>query len=152
MNIPLEFREDYQKIQRYCACQEHCEFDVSRKLRQNKIPEEVIELFISLLKKENFINDERYCYAFTNDHFSIKRWGKLKIQAALKSKFLPDREIQKAIHDIPIGRYLENLEYLILKKENELLNEKDLIKKKAKIIRYLASNGYEMNLIYESFN
>jgi len=148
-SIPVEYQTTYFKIEQYCASQEHCAFDVKRKLNQQNIPSEITEQIIEKLLKTNFINHDRYCEAFTNDHVRIKKWGKLKIKAALKAKFLPSVSITNAIQQIDNDLYYENLKYLLARKKNELANEKDLQKKKAKLVRYLASNGYESDLIFD---
>lgn len=148
-SIPVEFQSAYFKIEHYCASQEHCAFDVKRKLTLQNIPSEIIDKIIEKLINSNFINHDRYCEAFTNDHFRIKKWGRLKIKAALKAKFLPTQSINQSLEQIDDEIYLENLKYLIERKKRELANEKDSQKKKAKLLRYLASNGYESDLIYE---
>lgn len=148
-SIPVEYQTTYFKIEQYCASQEHCAFDVKRKLNQQNIPSEITEQIIEKLLKTNFINHDRYCEAFTNDHVRIKKWGKLKIKAALKAKFLPSVSITNAIQQIDNDLYYENLKCLLARKKNELANEKDLQKKKAKLVRYLASNGYESDLIFD---
>lgn len=148
-SIPVEFQSAYFKIEHYCASQEHCAFDVKRKLTLQHIPSEIIDKIIEKLINSNFINHDRYCEAFTNDHFRIKKWGRLKIKAALKAKFLPTQSINQSLEQIDDEIYLENLKYLIARKKRELANEKDSQKKKAKLLRYLASNGYESDLIYE---
>jgi regulatory protein len=147
-SIPLEYQSVYFKIEHYCASQEHCAFDVKRKLTQQGIPSEIINDMIEKLIKSNFINHDRYCEAFTNDHIRIKKWGRLKIEAALKAKFLPANSINNSLQLIKDDLYIENLNYLFDRKKNELASEKDLQKKKAKLVRYLASNGYESDLIF----
>lgn len=151
-SIPLEYWEDYQKIERYCAFQEHCEFDVRKKLKERKIPTELTTLFIEKLRNNKFLDDDRYCQSFVNDHINIKRWGKQKIYSALKIKHLSNIAIENSLKSIPNSTYLENLNHLFDKKSRELSKENDDAKKKAKIMRYLASNGYEMNLIYSLFD
>ncbi len=146
-SIPVEFQSAYVKAEHYCASQEHCAFDVKRKLTQQNIPSEMIDQMIEKLLKSNFINHDRYCEAFTNDHVRIKKWGRLKIKASLKAKFLPATSIHNAIKQIDEDLYIENLNSLIIRKKSELVNEKDSHKKKAKLFRYLASNGYESDLI-----
>jgi len=74
-SIPVEFQSAYFKIEHYCASQEHCAFDVKRKLTLQNIPSEIIDSIIEKLINSNFINHDRYCEAFTNDHFRIKNGG-----------------------------------------------------------------------------
>jgi regulatory protein len=151
-SIPLEFHKTYLKIEYYCASQEHCDFDVKRKLNQQNIPSEIIEQIINALIQKNFINHNRYCEAFTNDHVRIKKWGRLKIKAALRAKFLPAQSIQQALQQIDGEVYMQNLMDLIERKRGELSSEKDQQKKKAKLLRYLASNGYESDLIFDNLD
>lgn len=151
-SIPVEFQSMYFKIEHYCASQEHCAFDVKRKLIQQAVPTEIIEQIIVQLQEKNFINHDRYCVAFTNDHVRIKKWGRIKIKAALKAKFLPSQSINIALQQIEDEIYIDNLNYLMVRKKRELANEKDSQKKKAKLLRYLASNGYESELIFDIIN
>ncbi|MBM3453106.1 MAG: regulatory protein RecX [Bacteroidetes bacterium] len=150
--IPLEYLNTYLKTEQYCAVQERCAFDVKRKLAQQKIPSEITEQIIRELHEKNFINNDRYCEAFTNDHFRLKKWGVLKIKSALNAKFLPSQSIKNALGKIDKQTYLANLNYLINRKKRELSFEKDPIKKKARLTRYLASNGYELELIFDLIN
>jgi regulatory protein len=82
----------------------------------------------------------------------IKKWGRIKIKAALKAKFLPSQSINIALQQIEDEIYIDNLNYLMVRKKRELANEKDSQKKKAKLLRYLASNGYESELIFDIIN
>lgn len=151
-SIPVEFQNVYFKIEQYCASQEHCSFDVKRKLAQQSVPSEIIDQIIEKLIEKNFINYNRYCEAFTNDHIKLKKWGRIKIKAALKAKSLPDASINNAIEKIDTELYLRNLMHLYSRKKNELTNENNLEKRKAKLIRYLASNGYELEIIFNLFD
>lgn len=151
-SISLEYQSVYFKIEQYCASQEHCDFDVKRKLTQQNIPHEIIVQMIQKLIEKNFINHDRYCEAFTNDHVRIKKWGRLKIKAALKAKFLPSDSINKALQKIESDLYSENLNELMNRKIRELASERDPQKKKAKLLRYLASNGYESELIFDAID
>ena len=82
----------------------------------------------------------------------IKKWGRLKIKAALRAKFLPAQSIHQALQQIDGEVYMQNLMDLIERKRGELSSEKDQQKKKAKLLRYLASNGYESDLIFDNLD
>ena len=45
-----------------------------------------IARIIEMLKKENFINEERYAIGFVKDKFNYNKWGKIKIAAPPQSK------------------------------------------------------------------
>lgn len=147
MKIPGEFVHEYNKIEAYCAYQEHCEFDVRTKLKNKGLPKELIDLFVQKLILNNFLDNVRYCNSYIHDHIYLKMWGKLKIKSHLRSKLIDDKIIQSALESIPDTIYLQNLKTLLDRKKNEVSNNKDDYKTKAKILRYLASKGYESELI-----
>lgn len=150
--IPAEFKEEYKKVERYCAFQEKCSFDVRKKLRDLGVPNSESEKIILVLIEKGFIDHDRYCEAFTNDHVKIKRWGIQKIKAGLKAKSLPPLSIERALKKIDSSTFIENMNYLMKRKMNELFIEKDTQKQKAKLIRYLASCGYELPMILENLD
>jgi len=150
--IPAEFKEEYKKVERYCAFQEKCAFDVRKKLRESGVPHSECEDIILVLMEKGFIDPDRYCEAFTNDHVKIKRWGIQKIKAGLKAKSLPSLSIERALKKIDYSTFKENMNYLMKRKKNELSNEIDPQKQKAKLIRYLASCGYELPMILENID
>jgi regulatory protein len=150
--IPAEFKDEYKKVERYCAFQEKCAFDVRKKLRESGVPHSECEDIILVLMEKGFIDPDRYCEAFTNDHVKIKRWGIQKIKAGLKAKSLPSLSIERALKKIDYSIFKENMNYLMKRKKNELSNEIDPQKQKAKLIRYLASCGYELPMILENLD
>lgn len=147
--IPTEFKEEYKKVERYCAFQEKCAFDVRKKLRDLSVPMDAIEEIILVLIENGFIDHTRYCEAFVHDHIHIKRWGKQKIKAGLKAKSLPSRDIEQALSKVPTSVFRENMIHLMNRKMKDLSHEHDPQKQKAKLIRYLASCGYELPMILD---
>ena len=148
--VPTEFKGEYRKVERYCTFQEKCAFDVRKKLRESGVPHSESEDIILVLIEKGFIDHDRYCEAFANDHVKIKRWGIQKIKAGLKAKSLPSLSIERALKQIDNSTFRENMNYLMKRKINELSTEKDPQKQKAKLIRYLASCGYELSMILEN--
>jgi regulatory protein len=148
VKIPEEFIQDYRKIENYCAGQEHCEFDVRLKLQKHGLPSEIINSFIQKLTDEKYIDNIRYCESYIHDHIYIKRWGKLKIKAHLRGKQISSQTINTAINSIPDEIYIDNLIYLLNRKKQGFAGKISDPKIKAKIMRYLASNGYESDLIF----
>lgn len=135
-----------QKIEAWCAYQERCDFEVRNKLYSWNMDAEHIDILISDLISNNFMNEERFAEAFVSGKFNIKKWGKLKIKKHLKQKRISDYSINKAISQIDEDEYLNTLNHLA---ENKLVKGKSTWEKKAKIKRYLANKGYENDLINE---
>ena len=140
-----------EKAKRYCAAQEHCQFDVRRKLFAWFIEEEKAEWIIGELICEGYINEERFARAFARGKFNIKSWGKQKIIMELKKRNISDYCIKKALSEINEENYTNRLSD-IAKKWLDKHKGETAIAKKQKLFRYLASKGYQMDEIWDYIN
>jgi len=138
------------KIQAYCAYQERCHQEVVKKLKSWGLIPEAIDLLIMELMQANFLNEERYSRAFARGKFRIKKWGKVKIRTALKSKNIFQKCIDLAMEEIEDEAYLCTL-LSVLKNKSDRLNESDPYRRKEKLTRYLLSRGYEYSIIQIAF-
>jgi regulatory protein len=143
------FLEAKHKIEAYCAYQERCHFEVSQKLQTFDLNYEQQQQLISDLISNRFLDEERFAEAFASGKFRIKKWGKIKIRQHLKQKFVSDYSIKKGLASINMDEYYAMLEKLATTKLRELHNERDSWRKKTKVLRFLASKGYEQDLIFE---
>ena len=100
------------------------------------------------LKKENFINEERFARAFCHDKFLLNKWGKRRISTEIRKYDLPKMVIAQGLAYINQKEYHTTLADLADIKWNKL-NEPDLLKKKQKTVNYLLQKGYESDLIWE---
>lgn len=141
--------ELYFKAANYCAYQERSEQDVNQKLKQLEATSDEAQKIIDRLYDENFLNQERFAFSFTRGHFEYKKWGKLKISYALRSKGIPTALIEKALNQIEDETYRETLSKIILKKKDSL--KKGLSKQEIaqKVWNFAASKGFESGLIRE---
>ena len=138
-----------EKIQAYCAYQERCHQEVTRKLKSWGLISEAIELLVSELMQFNFLNEERYARSFSRGKFRIKKWGRKKIRAELKKREVYDKCIDFAMEEIDDKAYFETLKE-VLQKKNEHEKESDSYRRKAKLTRYLVYRGYEYDLIRDA--
>lgn len=145
----LSFLEAKAKIEAYCAYQERCQSEVSNKLFQWGIVGEQQDQLIAHLISNRFLDEERFAEAYVSGKFRIKKWGRIKIRQHLKQKHISDYSIKKALAQIDGEEYFETLVQLCNQKSTQLGKEKDSWAKKAKIMRFLASKGFESDLIYE---
>ena len=142
----MHFNEALQKAASYCALSEKCEYDVREKLRASDVADSVIEEVISKLYRDDFINNSRFCSYYTRDKFRFNRWGKVKIQMMLRSKQLPDEEIQQALAHIDDTEYEETLFNLLQGKLKNLTYKCDY-EKQGKLVRFAQSRGFEYAVI-----
>ncbi|MEA3505179.1 MAG: RecX family transcriptional regulator, partial [Bacteroidota bacterium] len=68
-----------EKAAYYCAQQEHCIFDVRKKLFQWGVETSYHDEIIEYLLEDNFINETRYANSFCIGKFHQNKWGRKKI-------------------------------------------------------------------------
>lgn len=151
-NQLLTYHEAKLKIEHWCAYQERCQYEVNLKLQTFGLNLEERNELIATLISNRFIDEERFAEAFASGKFRIKRWGKIKIKAQLKQKFISNYSIQRAINTIETEEYQKTARYLIEKKHRELDKVTNVFDKKTKIHTYLASKGYEFETIENAYD
>ena len=145
-----EYAEAKIKLESYCAYQERCTFEVLEKLKSFDLNELEIKSLIKELQNDNFLNEERFARSYASGKFAIKSWGKNKIKSHLIAKRVSKGIINTALNEIDYDAYVSRLHQLASKKASELSKEKNPWTRKQKIMRFLASKGYETHLIYET--
>ena len=141
----LEFSEVKSKLERYCAYQERSVYEAEKKIRTFTNQESKIELLVSELTKDGFLNQSRFVESFVQGKVNLKRWGKHKIRTALIQHKIPKVLIDQELNNIPKQKYTQNLQVLAEKKARSLKVELSEFEKKAKVLRFLSSKGYSSN-------
>ena len=142
----------FQKAKYYCAYQERSHAEVKKKLYGFGLYKNEVEILLSQLIEENYLNEERFAIAFAGGKFRIKQWGKTKIKYELKMRQIGDYNIKKALSQIEEEDYLKTLQKLAAEKLATLKSEKNIFIRKSKLQNYLVGKGYEFNLIGEILN
>jgi len=142
------YKSALSKAMALCSRREYCIEDIRNKLLSWKVGESDSEKIISALKKENFLNENRYAEAFVKDKFRYNKWGKIKIRANLKMKKIPGEVISSALESIDQDLYIKTIEGLLNghRRSIKAKNQYDL---KGKLLRYGLSKGFESDLLYE---
>lgn len=131
-----------------CARSEHCESEIREKLRQLGLGSLNSDEVLRQLVEDDFINNSRYAEAFTNDKFRLGQWGRVKIQAALASKGVSEKDIQAALSEINEKEYRETLARLASAQSDGI--DLEVYRDRAKVIRHLLSRGFESTLVIEA--
>jgi regulatory protein len=137
------------KLEALCAYQERCSFELEQKMIEWGVDREDRDRLLAFLIEHNFLNEERFAEAYTSGKVNIKRWGKIKIKTELKRRKISEYSIKKALNAIDTDTYLSNLRKLAAQKIKANSKEKNAFARKAKVYRFLASKGYEQDLIRE---
>lgn len=140
------FLEAKHKIEAWCAYRDRCHHEVYNKLRDYGIDDEDTNALLSHLISYKFLDEQRFADSFVSGKHRIKKWGRNKIIAHLKQKRISARIIQDALKEIDQKEYLEMLHSLALQKWKTKKGSNFEIK--VKVQSYLASKGYEFDLIY----
>lgn len=138
------------KVQKICAFQEKCIFEITQKLNFWQIPNQEIDKIIDDLIDKKFIDEDRYTQAFVNSKLSINQWGKIRLRFELKQRKIESSIIEKYLLAINEVKYLEILRHLLQYKADQLKN-KDFseYELKSKLVNYLQGKGFEMDLIFK---
>ena len=146
MKKEYSFEELLHKAASYCSISEHCISDVEDKLSAWGMSEDKKHKIIDKLIEDDFINEKRYCIAFTKDKFHFNKWGKIKISYSLKQKGLDSKLIDMALKTIDEGEYEEMLAVLLKNKLKTIKWEYEY-EKMGKLFNFAQSRGFESNVI-----
>lgn len=139
-----------KKLESYCAYRERCETEVKQKLFNLKVEEEEVGFYLQYLIENNLLNENRFIDAYARGKFNIKSWGRRKITIALQQKKIDVNKIKQSIEHIDEDMYIQRLNIVLEKKNQQLIKETDEFKKKQKLIYFAMQKGYEPDLIYKA--
>ncbi|MDD4777552.1 MAG: regulatory protein RecX [Fermentimonas sp.] len=139
-------KQAFARMARLCSQKEYCSFDISQKLYRLNLSAQEIERVISLLIKQNFINDERFVRSYIGDKVKFNKWGKRKIELSLRQKKLPETVIQRVFCEYSDSELNHSLEDILNKKWRSVKGANDN-ERKSKLIRYALGRGFEMKEI-----
>ncbi|MCS7029676.1 MAG: RecX family transcriptional regulator [Bacteroidia bacterium] len=147
-HLPQKLQEIYVKLAKYCAYQERCTAEIYQYLNRFELNQLEQETLIEQLKKDKFLDDERFAIQFAVGKFHTKKWGKIKIVYALKQKQISDTCIENALNHIPEQEYYFTLQKLI---EKSGYDTQDYVQR-AKLLRFLQGKGYAYDEIKQVLN
>lgn len=134
------------KMAAYCSKAERAESDVYKKLNLWELESEIIERIINRLKKENYLNEERFCRCFIKDKLLFNKWGKTKIIFELKKKRVSEQTISTCFEEFESDDFEESLQK-VLSSKARTIKAKDDYDKKTKLIRFALGRGYSYDQI-----
>lgn len=135
-----------QIITGLCSRKEYCTTDILEKLRKWELPGEEIQKIMDFLYQHKFVDDARFARLYTEDKFRFNRWGKQKIILMLRRKKIPSGLIEEALKTVDTAAYEEQCKTL-LEQKMKTLSEPDPYKLKAKLIRFGAGRGFDLDTL-----
>lgn len=135
-----------EKARKYCAYQERSIFDIKNKLNSWNVSEKIVSEIILQLKREDFINEDRFAAAFAVGKMRNNKWGRNKIAHALLLKQVPDLTIQIALNSLNEDEYLQTLKSILASKK---VNETDEYRKNNKLVKFAMQKGFQPELAWK---
>ncbi len=109
------------RLEALCARSEQCEGEIRRKLRLWQIGEEDADTIVRSLKAAPLLwTTAAMPGAFVRDKYRFARWGRRKIELALRQKRVDADIIAEALEEIDEDEYTEVLRQLIVLKSRLL--------------------------------
>ena len=127
-------------------------FEITKRLRQKKIAEDVIDKVIKELLEYKYLNDEEFAEAYINDRINFNPRGGFLIRKELREKGIAENIIDEKIKEfLPEEKELKLAKTATKKKLEYLDKNKELDKNKIyqKIGAHLQSKGYSSCIIRE---
>lgn len=139
-------QEAYLALAALCAQAEHCQWEMTEKMRRWELSDEAQVRIIERLVKERYIDDERYARAFVKDKVHYNKWGRRKVEQALWQKHIDNDIRQRILDEIDDEDYLSVLRPLLQQKRKSTKAQSDY-ELNQKLIRFALSRGYTYAII-----
>ena len=145
------YEEAYNKSVSYIEVRLRSTNEIKVYLKNKKYSEEVIEITINRLLKNNILNDELFTKAFINDKLNFTTMGPYKIELELKKHCIDTNIISTYINNIDEDILYEKIDKLITKFMKTNKKHKGFMLKN-KIYNNLLNLGYKSSMILEMLN
>lgn len=150
-------RSELNKIKnqafRFLSLRNHSSHELKLKLIKKNYPKELIDDAIEQLKVKNFINDREFARQYIDEKINKKKSGFFKIKSELNKKGIERELIEELLSSLNSQISLDIASNLAKKKYDQLIQKKiDHRKLKKKIFSFLASKGFESDIILSVFN
>jgi regulatory protein len=145
MKVKTE-QEAYLQLAALCAQGEHCQWELTEKMRRWEIDEAAQARVMQRLVAERYVDDERFARAFVKDKVRYNKWGRRKVEQALWQKHIDADTQQRVLSEIGDEDYLDVLRPLLQQKRRttKAANDYELSQK---LIRFALSRGFTFDII-----
>ena len=128
---------------------DHSKYELVKKLKQRGFSRQDIDAAISFCERFDYINDERTAHIYIRQ-LKRKGYGKKRIKLELNKKGLKGTRIQGIVdQSVSENDEREGAERLVIKSIKRFEREKDVLKRRAKIYRFLHARGFSPAIMAE---
>ena len=135
-----------QRLTALCASAEHCEYEMTEKMRKWEVDESDHERIIEYLRKAKFVDDERYARALVKDKIKYNKWGRRKVEQVLWAKHIAEDIRQRVLDEVDDSEYKSVLADLLKSKRRSVKASNDY-ELNMKLIKFALSRGFDYGIV-----
>ena len=135
-----------QRLSALCASAEHCEYEMTEKMRKWEVEESDCERIMEYLRKAKFVDDERYARAFVKDKIKYNKWGRRKVEQGLWAKHITEDIRQRVLDEVDDCQYKSVLTDLLKSKRRSIKAANDY-EMNRKLIKFALSRGFDYAIV-----
>ena len=136
----------YLQLAQLCARSEHCQHELTEKMRRWDMSDEAQARVMARLVGERYVDDERYAQAFVKDKIRYNKWGRRKVEQALWQKRIDEEIRNSVLNDVDDEEYLSVLSPL-LKQKRKTIKAKNDYELNQKLVRFALGRGFTFDII-----
>jgi len=144
-------QEAFLQLATLCAQSEHCQWEMTEKMRRWELDEALQARIMQRLVKERYIDDERFARAFVKDKIRYNKWGRRKVEQALWQKHIAEDIRQKVLDEVDDEEYLSVLRPLLKQKRKSTKAQSDY-EMNQKLMRFALGRGFTYDIIRQCIN
>jgi regulatory protein len=142
----LTEQEAFQRLAALCARGEHCQHDMTEKMRQWGVEPEAQARVIERLVRERYVDDERFCRAFVRDKIEYNHWGRRKVEQALWLKHIDEDTARRTLDEVDPQTYIDILRPMLKQKQRSVTGKSDY-ERYMKLLKWAVGRGFTTDII-----
>ena len=136
----------YLQLAQLCARSEHCQHELTEKMRRWGMSDEAQARVMARLVGERYVDDERYARAFVRDKIRYNKWGRRKVEQGLWAKHIDDDIRERVLGEVGDDEYLSVLRPLLQQKRRSVKADCDY-ELNQKLVKFALSRGFTYDII-----
>ena len=136
----------YLQLAQLCARSEHCQHELTEKMRRWGMSDEAQARVMARLVGERYVDDERYARAFVRDKIRYNKWGRRKVEQGLWAKHIDDDIRSCALSEVDDEEYLSVLRPLLKQKRRSIKAASDY-ERNQKLVKFALGRGFTFDII-----
>ncbi len=139
-------KQAFAKLAVLCAKGEHCQHEMAEKMTRWGMDEHEQAEVMERLVAERYVDDERFARAFVNDKIRYDKWGRRKVEQALRLKHIDSSIIGRVLDEVDDSEYLQTLAPL-LRQKRKTIKARSEYEATMKLVKYALGRGFTIDII-----